>query len=77
MEAITTARASAASVYAVINRKPVIDIFSTEGEKPVLKGDIEFRDVQFRYPARKDVLVSICNTYHCMLVIPTSIFHLI
>lgn len=57
MEAITTARASAASVYAVINRKPVIDIFSTEGEKPVLKGDIEFRDVQFRYPARKDVLV--------------------
>ncbi|CAH1634814.1 unnamed protein product [Spodoptera littoralis] len=57
MEAITTARASAASVYAVINRHPAIDIFSTEGEKPELKGDIDFKDVHFRYPARKDVLV--------------------
>ncbi|KAH9643704.1 hypothetical protein HF086_001814 [Spodoptera exigua] len=57
MEAITTARASAASVYAVINRKPEIDIFSDEGERPELKGDIAFKDVHFRYPARKDVLV--------------------
>ncbi|KAF9407280.1 hypothetical protein HW555_012637 [Spodoptera exigua] len=57
MEAITTARASAASVYAVINRKPEIDIFSDDGERPELKGDIAFKDVHFRYPARKDVLV--------------------
>ncbi|PZC77504.1 hypothetical protein B5X24_HaOG200315 [Helicoverpa armigera] len=57
MEAISTARASAASVYAVIDRKPLIDIFSTEGDRPELTGDIEFRDVYFRYPARSDVQV--------------------
>uniref|UniRef100_A0A2A4JRP4 ABC-type xenobiotic transporter n=1 Tax=Heliothis virescens TaxID=7102 RepID=A0A2A4JRP4_HELVI len=57
MEAISTARASAASVYSVIDRKPLIDIFSPEGERPELTGDIEFKDVYFRYPARSDVQV--------------------
>lgn len=57
MEAIATARASAASVYAVIDRKPPIDVFSTEGTTPQLSGDIEFKDVYFKYPARKDVQV--------------------
>lgn len=57
MEAISIARASAASVYAVIDRKPIIDIFSTEGTKPQLSGDMEFKDVYFKYPARSDVQV--------------------
>lgn len=57
LEAISTARASASSVYAVIDREPAIDIFSTEGEKPALKGDIVFKDVYFKYPARNDVQV--------------------
>ncbi|XP_075982396.1 multidrug resistance protein homolog 49-like isoform X2 [Anticarsia gemmatalis] len=57
MEAIATARASAASIFTVIDRKPVIDSFSTEGETPLLEGDIEFTDVFFRYPARSDVQV--------------------
>ncbi|CAB3251562.1 unnamed protein product [Arctia plantaginis] len=57
MEAIATARASAASIFHVIDRKPVIDIFSTEGETPTLDGDIELKDVYFRYPARADVQV--------------------
>lgn len=57
MEAIATARASAASIFHVIDRKPVIDIFSTEGETASLDGDLEFKDVYFRYPARADVQV--------------------
>ncbi|KAJ8720984.1 hypothetical protein PYW08_006449 [Mythimna loreyi] len=57
MEAISTARASAASVYAVIDRQPEIDVFSPEGEKPKLDGVIEFKDVHFHYPARNDVQV--------------------
>lgn len=57
MEAIATARASAASIFAVIDRSPVIDSFSTDGDKPLLQGDIEFKDVYFRYPARSGVQV--------------------
>ncbi|XP_021208843.2 multidrug resistance protein homolog 49 isoform X1 [Bombyx mori] len=57
LEAIANARASAASVYAVIDRKPTIDSLSTEGAKPEFKGDLELEDVVFRYPARADVQV--------------------
>lgn len=57
MEAINNARASAGSIYAVVDRKPVIDSLSNEGEKPVLDGDLQLQDVYFKYPARPDVQV--------------------
>ncbi|KAI5635252.1 ABC transporter transmembrane region domain-containing protein [Phthorimaea operculella] len=57
MEAIANARASAASVFEVLDRKPEIDSLSEEGLKPELEGDMEFEDVTFSYPARPDVKV--------------------
>ncbi|XP_059046777.1 multidrug resistance protein homolog 49-like isoform X2 [Achroia grisella] len=57
MEAITSARASAGAIFSVLDRKPVIDSLSNEGDKPELTGDLELKDVYFKYPARPDVQV--------------------
>lgn len=58
LEAFNVARASAASIFAVIARKPEIDSLSDEGVKPThLRGDITFSNIHFRYPSRSDVVV--------------------
>ncbi|XP_045504578.1 multidrug resistance protein homolog 49-like isoform X2 [Colias croceus] len=57
LEAMACARASAASIFAVLDRKPRIDSLSTEGTRPELNGDLELKDVYFKYPARPDVQV--------------------
>lgn len=59
MEAIANARASGAAIFAVIDRRPNIDSLSTEGTQPELVGDLELKDVFFKYPARDDVQVNI------------------
>jgi len=52
------ARGSAAAVFNVIDRVPSIDSLSTEGRRlDSVNGEIEFRNIAFRYPARKDVKV--------------------
>jgi len=57
-EAFAMARGSAAAVFNVIDRVPSIDSLSKEGRRlDSVKGEIEFRNVAFRYPAREDVLV--------------------
>lgn len=63
MEAITNAQASAGSIFAILDRKPNIDSLGTEGEKPLLEGDLELNDVYFKYPARPDVQVSYKTLY--------------
>ena len=62
--AFFTAKAAAASIIDIINRKPVIDSMSDDGEKPNErpKGQIELRDVEFAYPSRPNILV--CKGYH-------------
>ncbi|XP_063831950.1 multidrug resistance protein homolog 49 [Ostrinia nubilalis] len=57
MEAINAARASGGSIFAVLDRKPAIDSLSTEGLRPELTGDLELKNVFFKYPARPDVQV--------------------
>ncbi|CAG5040909.1 unnamed protein product [Parnassius apollo] len=57
IEAMANAKASAAAIFNVIDRKPVIDSSSVEGSKPALDGELELKDVYFRYPARPDVQV--------------------
>lgn len=58
IEAFAMARGSAAAVFNVIDRVPSIDSLSKEGRRlDAVKGEIEFRNVSFRYPARKDVQV--------------------
>ncbi|XP_011684594.1 PREDICTED: multidrug resistance protein homolog 49 isoform X2 [Wasmannia auropunctata] len=58
LEAFAMARGSAAAVFRVIDRVPSIDSLSKEGRRlDTVNGEIEFRNVKFRYPARKDVQV--------------------
>ncbi|EPB75457.1 ABC transporter, ATP-binding protein [Ancylostoma ceylanicum] len=55
---LMNARVSAAAIYHIIDRKPEIDVYSSEGKLPLnINGDIEFTDVHFRYPTRKDTKV--------------------
>ncbi|XP_020291871.1 multidrug resistance protein homolog 49 isoform X2 [Pseudomyrmex gracilis] len=61
LEAFAVARGSAAAIFQVLDRVPKIDSFSNEGRREdTVKGDIEFKNVQFRYPARPDVQVLQC-----------------
>ncbi|KAL4646916.1 multidrug resistance protein 1-like isoform X1 [Arapaima gigas] len=52
------AKTSAGRILALLEKKPEIDTYSEEGEKPPnCTGNIEFRDVHFSYPTRKNVNV--------------------
>lgn len=58
LEAFAVGRGSAAAIFQVLDRIPLIDSLSTEGKKlSGVRGDIEFKNVHFRYPARRDVKV--------------------
>lgn len=49
------AKQSAIQLKKLFDRKPVVDAWATDGERlKGLEGDIEFRDVHFRYPKRPD-----------------------
>uniref|UniRef100_A0A914EHV6 p-glycoprotein n=1 Tax=Acrobeloides nanus TaxID=290746 RepID=A0A914EHV6_9BILA len=55
---LLNARVAAATIYSTIDRKPKIDVYSTEGKRlnnPI--GRVEFKHVHFRYPTRKDMKV--------------------
>lgn len=52
------ARGAAASVLAILDRKSKIDASDDSGMKvEELRGNIEFQQVKFSYPTRKEVLV--------------------
>ncbi|KAG2465263.1 MDR1 protein, partial [Polypterus senegalus] len=52
------AKVSAQRIFALLDKKPKIDIYSTEGLKlDHFDGNIEFQDVHFAYPTRKNVQV--------------------
>lgn len=59
LETFAMARGSANAIYEVIDRISAIDPLSKGGKilNHGLKGSIEFRDVFFQYPARKDITV--------------------
>uniref|UniRef100_A0A8C4SJI5 ATP-binding cassette sub-family B member 5 n=1 Tax=Erpetoichthys calabaricus TaxID=27687 RepID=A0A8C4SJI5_ERPCA len=55
---LAKAKVSAQRIFALLEKKPKIDIFSTEGQKlDHFDGNIEFQDVHFAYPTRKNVQV--------------------
>ncbi|KXN72414.1 P-loop containing nucleoside triphosphate hydrolase protein [Conidiobolus coronatus NRRL 28638] len=55
-QAILLARGAAYKLFEAIDRVPVIDSSSDAGLKPSgVTGDIEFRNINFRYPTRMDV----------------------
>ncbi|XP_075778548.1 ATP-dependent translocase ABCB1 isoform X1 [Pelodiscus sinensis] len=58
MEAFANARGAAYAIFNIIDNEPHIDSFSEAGYKPDnIKGNLEFRNVFFNYPSRKDVKI--------------------
>ncbi|KAH9313080.1 hypothetical protein KI387_028115, partial [Taxus chinensis] len=56
LKAIGAGLAAAYKIVETIDRKPEIDVYDTTGlVLEDIQGDIELKDVQFRYPARPDV----------------------
>lgn len=52
------AKSSAARIFNLLDKKPLIDSYSPDGEQPAeVKGVVEFRDVHFSYPTRSTVAV--------------------
>uniref|UniRef100_A0A8C0G9Z8 ATP-binding cassette sub-family B member 5 n=1 Tax=Chelonoidis abingdonii TaxID=106734 RepID=A0A8C0G9Z8_CHEAB len=57
-ETFSIARGAAFKVFKIIDQKPTIDSFSSDGHKlDHIKGALEFNNVQFSYPSRPDVQV--------------------
>lgn len=70
LEDILTAVGAAVTVYETINRIPPIDSHSDEGLKPEkLDPNIKLRNVDFTYPSRPDIQVSVLVCSICMLVL--------
>lgn len=61
------ARASVASIFALVDQKSEIDSADNSGMKlEQVKGDIVFQHVSFRYPSRPDVQIfkDLCLAIH-------------
>jgi ATP-binding cassette subfamily B (MDR/TAP) protein 1 len=55
---LAEARGAAAKVYALIDKISDIDVFTSKGkELKQVQGNIEFKDVVFSYPERKDAII--------------------
>ncbi|KGL84068.1 Multidrug resistance protein 1, partial [Tinamus guttatus] len=58
MEAFANARGAAYAIFSIIDNEPQIDSSSDAGYKPDhVKGNLEFCNVYFNYPARPDIKV--------------------
>ena len=55
--AIIEGKAAGRLAFDVINRKPKINQDSDTGQKHVVQGEIEFRNVSFYYPSRTDQMI--------------------
>ncbi|KAM2541701.1 hypothetical protein TB2_021235 [Malus domestica] len=65
---VSKAKSSAASIFAIIDRKSKIDSSDDSGTTiENMKGEIEFRHVSFKYPTRPDVPIfqDLCLTIRC------------
>ncbi|XP_023544154.1 ABC transporter B family member 9 isoform X1 [Cucurbita pepo subsp. pepo] len=58
LNAFALGQAAAYKMFETIERKPMIDSYDASGVAPEdIQGDIELKDVYFRYPARPDVQI--------------------
>ncbi|CAG9838848.1 unnamed protein product [Diabrotica balteata] len=56
IEAFGISKAAASKIFSVIDHKPTINLSKENGKTlDVLKGNIQFKDVNFSYPSRKNV----------------------
>lgn len=52
------AKDSAKSIFSIIDKKSKIDSFSEKGMRlDLVKGDIDFNHISFKYPCRQDVQI--------------------
>lgn len=66
MEIFTSARGSAKNIFALIDRQSKLDPMRGIGkilDTTKIEGNVEFKDVLFRYPSRLDVQVKQCVEY--------------
>jgi len=64
---LTNSKSAAASVFAILDRKSQIDPSDDSGfTLEEVKGEIEFKNVSFKYRTRPDVLIfrDLCLTIH-------------
>ena len=54
---VTKAKTGASKIFAIIEEKSLINAEDTKGNKEIKEGHIEFRDVEFIYPSRKEKTV--------------------
>uniref|UniRef100_A0AC34QSI0 p-glycoprotein n=2 Tax=Panagrolaimus sp. JU765 TaxID=591449 RepID=A0AC34QSI0_9BILA len=55
---IGTAQGAAAAIYEIIDRKPEIDCYAEDGEKPSdIRGEIRVENLEFSYPTRRDIKI--------------------
>ncbi|XP_058153055.1 ATP-dependent translocase ABCB1 isoform X2 [Dasypus novemcinctus] len=58
IESFANARGAAYEIFNIIDNKPNIDSYSKNGHKPDnIKGNLEFKNVHFNYPSRKEVKI--------------------
>nr|GME07041.1 ABC transporter B family member 9-like [Ipomoea batatas] len=58
LNAFSSGQAAAYKMFQTIHRKPVIDVYDMSGiELEDMRGEIELKDVYFKYPTRKDVQI--------------------
>ncbi|XP_011362437.1 multidrug resistance protein 1 isoform X1 [Pteropus vampyrus] len=58
IEAFANARGAAYEIFRIMDNKPSIDSYSKNGHKPDnIKGNLEFKNVHFSYPSRKEVKI--------------------
>ncbi|KAI8374849.1 putative ABC transporter protein [Blakeslea trispora] len=58
LSAVSSACGAACKIFGVIDQVPAIDTDSNDGLKPeTISGEIEFRNVGFKYPTRPDITI--------------------
>lgn len=67
LSAFVSAKAAVGTIHEIIDRIPLIDGLSNEGERPDVKvsGEIRLENLNFCYPARPNITV--CNNYNLLI----------
>lgn len=64
LNSITVAIGAASTIFGIVDSKPYIDPYSSQGKKiSKIQGKVEFKNVSFRYSTRYTVKVSIEYVY--------------
>ncbi|KAE9555334.1 hypothetical protein FO519_001416 [Halicephalobus sp. NKZ332] len=51
------AKIAAGIIFRMLSESPAFDSFSSEGKRPTIRGSVQFKNIHFSYPQRKEVMV--------------------